>query len=71
MKTKLAKARSAVTIEYTNCISAEWQDTPLPNKCPRYDTKSSDGKFPILENMENTFIAITPRSTSTQSGSTC
>ena len=42
-------AQSAVVIEYADCITAESLN-PLPsNKCPGYDTKSSDGEAPILE----------------------
>ena len=34
-------------VEYTNCISAEGEDSP--NKCPGCDTKPSDGEAPVLE----------------------
>ena len=40
-------ALSAVTAEYTDCISAEGEDSS-PNECPRYDTKQSDGKVPVM-----------------------
>ena len=32
--------------EYTNCISAEWED--FPNECPRYDIKQSDGEASVM-----------------------
>ena len=32
--------------EYTNCVSAEGQDSP--NKCPGYDTKQFDSKAPVM-----------------------
>ena len=41
-------AQSAEVIEYTNCFSA---------KCPGYDTKQSNGEFPVmleLWGMQNT-----------------
>ena len=35
----------AGALEYTDCNSADgW---PTPNECPRYDTKQSDGEFPV------------------------
>ena len=40
----LAKLSGAV--EYTNCLSAEEYD--LPNDCPGYDIKQSDGKVPVM-----------------------
>ena len=55
-------------VEYTNCISAEGQDTS--NECPGYDTKQSGGEAGTLVNVEYPFIAITPRSTLAQNGST-
>ena len=33
-------------VEYNDCISAEGQDPH--NKCPRYDTKQSDGEAPVM-----------------------
>ena len=35
------------TVEYTDCFSAEGQDTP-PNEYPGYDTKQSDGEVPVM-----------------------
>ena len=47
---------------------------PLPNECPGYDTKQSDGEVPaVLElwEMRSTpSLPITPRSTLARSGST-
>ena len=42
--------------------------TPLPQECPRYDIKQSDGE--ALGNVEYPFIAIVPRSTLIWSAST-
>ena len=39
--------QSAVAVEYINCFSSEGLDFP-DNECPRYDTKPSDGKVPIM-----------------------
>ena len=39
-------AQSAGTEEYTDCISAERQDSP--NECPGYNTKQSDGEVPVM-----------------------
>ena len=34
--------QSAEAVEYTDCLSAERKDPPLPtNECPGYDTKQS------------------------------
>ena len=38
----------AKKIEYTGCTSAEGYKNPTPNKCPRYETKQSDGEVPIM-----------------------
>ena len=59
-------AQSVGAIEYTDCMSAERQDTP--KECPRYDIKQSDDELP--GNEEYLFIAIAPRSTLAWSGST-
>ena len=40
-------AQSAGAVEYTDSFSLEGID-PLPNKCPVYDTKQSDGEFPAM-----------------------
>ena len=40
-------AQSAGAVEYIDCFSAEGQD-PLPNECPRYDTKQSDSEVPVM-----------------------
>ena len=37
----------AGAVEYTDCISAEGQDTP--NKCPGYNIKPSDSEALVLE----------------------
>ena len=43
----------------------------FPNECPVYDTKQSGGEVPVmLENVEHSFIAIAPKFTLAQSGST-
>ena len=39
-------ARSAGAAEYTICISAVRKDSS--NECPGYDTKQSDGEFPVM-----------------------
>ena len=44
-------AQSAGAVEYTDCFSAEgwgWGVRPLPNECPGYDTKQSDGEAPVM-----------------------
>ena len=59
-------------IEYTDCISAEWYDPFW--WVSWYDTKQSDGEtvvMVVLWGIEKyPFIAITPKSTLTRSGST-
>ena len=42
----MSMAQLARAAEYTDCISAEGQDSP--NQCPESDTKQSDGKAPVL-----------------------
>ena len=42
---KNVMVQSAGTVEYTDCISAERYNSP--NKCPRYDTKQSDGEASV------------------------
>ena len=37
----------AGAVKYTNCISAEGQDST--NKCSGYDIKPFDGKAPVME----------------------
>ena len=71
-KTKcIILAQSAGAIEYTDNISAEGKDTP--NKYPGYDM-TLNGVAPLMlefSGMQSTsFIAITPRPTLHQSGST-
>ena len=39
-------AQSAGAAEYIGSISAEGEDSS--NACPRYDTKQSDGKVPVM-----------------------
>ena len=43
---KTLVAQSVGSVEYTDCTSAEWLDTP--NECPEYDTKQSDGVIPVM-----------------------
>ena len=45
--TSKIRAETAGAVEYTNCTSAEGHD-PLPNECPRYDTKQSNGEVPAM-----------------------
>ena len=40
-------AKSAWTVEYTDCISAEGVRLP-PNECPVYDAKQSDGEASVM-----------------------
>ena len=47
-------AKSVGTVEYTNCTSAGVGG----NECLGYDIKQSDGKAPVLVNVEYPFIAI-------------
>ena len=39
-------AQSAGAAKYTDCVSAEGQDSP--NECPGYDTKQSDSEATVL-----------------------
>ena len=39
--------QSAGAVEYTDCFSAEGGKTSH-NECPGYDTKQSDGEFPVM-----------------------
>ena len=39
-------AQSVMAVEYADCIFVRHL---LPNKCPGYDTKPSDGEVPVLE----------------------
>ena len=39
-------AQSTGAAEYSDCISAEGSDSP--NKCPRYNTRQSDGEAPVM-----------------------
>ena len=39
-------AQLAGALEYTDCISAEGQDSS--NECPGYDTKQFDGEAPVM-----------------------
>ena len=41
------QCKSAVTVEYADCIYAEGRD--YSSECPGYDTKPSDGKTPAVE----------------------
>ena len=42
-------AKSAGGVEYTDCISAEGEDSPI--ECPGYDTKQSDGDVPVMQEL--------------------
>ena len=42
-------AQSAETVEYTNCISAEGEESL--NECPAYDTKQYDGEVPVMREL--------------------
>ena len=44
-----ALVQSAVAIENTVFISAEWKVLPPPSECPGYDTRPSDGEASNLE----------------------
>ena len=65
-------AQSAGAIECIDRFSVE--GNPPPNECLAYNTKQSDCELPVMlelwGNVENPFIAITPRSTLVWSGST-
>ena len=66
-------AQLSGVIQYTDCTSAEGHDSPPPNEYPGYNTKQSDGggsDTGALRNVEHPFIAIVPRSTLVQCGST-
>ena len=39
--------QSAGAVEYTDSFSVEGFN-PTPNECPVYDTKQSDGEFPVM-----------------------
>ena len=39
-------ALSAGAVEYTDCITADMEDSP--NGCPEYDTKQSDSETPVM-----------------------
>ena len=41
------RAQPAVAVEYTNCISAEEEDSSI--ECPDYDIKPSDDEASVLE----------------------
>ena len=59
-------AQTVEAVEYNDLISTEEKN--LPNECPRYDIKQSDAG--ALGNSVYPFIAIVPRSTLAQIGST-
>ena len=71
MPTPTVLAPSAGTAEYTNCISAEGENST--NECPGYDTKQSDGKTSVMlefRGIQSTpFIAIAPTYTLARSSS--
>ena len=66
--------KSAGSVEYTDCFSADWQGQDPSNEWSGYDIKQSDGEVShnaeALENVENSFTAIALRSTLARSGST-
>ena len=70
ISTLLGFAQSAEAVEYTDPRRVG----PSPDECPAYDTKQSDGEFPVMlehwGNAEHSFIAIAPRSTLTRNSST-
>ena len=41
-------AQLAGGVEYTDCISPEGAIPPPANESPGYDTKQSDGEFPVM-----------------------
>ena len=49
-------AQSAETAEFTDCISAEGQNSP--NQGPEYDTKRSDDEVPVI--LELRWMRISP-----------
>ena len=64
-------AQSSEAVEYTDCFSAEELDPP--QRVSWYNPKQSDGEVPVLLELwsaEHPFIAIDPRSTLVQNGST-
>ena len=60
------RAQSAVAVEYIYCISVEGKTSP--HECLGYNTKLH---LMVDSSVEYPFIAITLKSTLTQSGSTC
>ena len=61
-------ALSAGAVEYTDCIFTVGLDTS--NEYPEYETKQSGSGAGTSENPEYPFIATTPKSTLSRSGST-
>ena len=53
MSFKPSYSPSAGTVEYIDSISAE-RLYPLPNECPTYNTKQSDGEAPVTLEMWTT-----------------
>ena len=71
----LLTTQAGGAVEYTDCnYSRKGGKNPLPpNECFGYDIKPSDCETPVcgaLGNVEYLFIAIAPRFTRTQNGST-
>ena len=60
------------TVEYTDCFSAEWSNSP--NEIPGYDTKQSDGEVPVKQEVggmwSTPFIANATRFTLSRSDNT-
>ena len=48
MDSKLTFAQLAEAVEYTICFSAEGMRSTPFNECPRFNTKQSDGEFPVM-----------------------
>ena len=46
MKPNSSLAKSAGAVKYSDCTFEEELD--LPNECPGYDTKQSDGEVPMM-----------------------
>ena len=68
---QINKAQSVGVVEYTDWIC---RAVRLSNEYPGYDIKQSDRKTPVMPKLwimrSTLFIAITPSSTLTRSGST-
>ena len=45
---QIPETLSAVAVKYTNCTSADGWPPPPAHKCPRYDTKQTDGEDSVM-----------------------